>query len=72
LDNIAAILKAEACSLENVVKVTVFLKNMNDFKGMDAAYREYFKNDPPARTTVQAELYGKGRLIVIDAIAYVP
>ena len=55
-----------------MVKVTIFLKNINDFKAMDTAYREYFKNNPPARTTVQAELYGKGRLTVIDAIAYVP
>lgn len=69
LDNIAAIVEAAGATLADVVKVTVFLKSMSDFKEMDAAYRAYFPTDPPARTTVQAELFGAGRLIVIDAVA---
>lgn len=70
LENISGILRAAGASLDDVVRVTVFLRNMNDFRGMDDAYREYFAVDPPARTTVQAGLYGEERLIVIDAIAY--
>ena len=71
LDNISAILRASGSSLEQVVKVTAYLKSMKDFPDMDEVFKEYFKNEPPARTTVQAELYGEGRLIVLDAIAYV-
>jgi 2-iminobutanoate/2-iminopropanoate deaminase len=69
LDNIAAIVEAAGGSMDGVVKVTVYLKNMSDFREMDAAYKAYFPTDPPARTTVQAELFGAGRLIVIDAFA---
>lgn len=69
LDNIAAILEAAGATLSDAVKVTVYLKDMNDFRAMDAAYQAYFPTDPPARTTVQAELFGAGRLIVIDAVA---
>ena len=72
LKNIAAILEGAGSSMNDVVKVTVFLKDMNDFEAMDSAYRAYFPEDPPARTTVQAGLFGKERLIVIDAIARVP
>lgn len=70
LKNVSAILRAAGCSLKDVVKVTAFLKNMEDFKEMDSAYRKFFGSDPPARTTIQAGLYGEGRLLVIDAIAY--
>lgn len=70
LDNIAAILGAAGASLADVVKVTVYLKDMTQFREMDAAYKAFFPTDPPARTTVQAELFGAGRLIVIDAIAH--
>ncbi len=69
LENISAILQAAGSCLDDVVKVTVFLKDMNDFNAMNKAYSEYFAENPPARTTVQAELFGKGRLIVMDAVA---
>ncbi len=70
LTNISEILEAAGSSLQEVVKVTVYLKDMKDFKRMDAAYSRVFGESRPARTTVQAELYGEGRLIVIDAIAH--
>ena len=70
LDNIAAVVEAAGGSLADIVKVTVYLKEMAQFREMDAAYKSYFPTDPPARTTVQAELFGAGRLIVIDAIAH--
>jgi 2-iminobutanoate/2-iminopropanoate deaminase len=72
LRNVAAILKAAGSPIGNVVKVTVYLNDMNDFKGMDAAYAKFFGSHKPARTTVQATLYGEGRLIVVDAIAATP
>lgn len=54
LENIKSILEAAGLTLENVVKVNVYLKNMNDFPKMNEVYKEYFKTNPPARTTVQA------------------
>jgi 2-iminobutanoate/2-iminopropanoate deaminase len=71
LKNIAAVLEAAGSSLKDVVKVTVFMKNISDFEAMDSVYKTYFPTDPPARTTVQAVLYGKERLIVIDAVAHI-
>lgn len=70
LRNIAAVLEAAGSSLKDVVRVTVYLKNIDDFEAMDLVYKKYFPEDPPARTTVQAVLYGKTRLIVMDAIAH--
>jgi 2-iminobutanoate/2-iminopropanoate deaminase len=70
LKNVAAILRAAGCTPRDVVKVTVFLRNMEDFKAMDSAYRRFFGRHRPARTTVQATLYGEDRLVVIDAIAF--
>jgi len=71
LRNIQAILRAAGGSLADVVKVTVYLRRMSDFPKMDAAYRAFFPHDPPARTTVQAGLYGARRLVAIDAEAVI-
>jgi len=70
LTNISNILKAANSSLENVVKVSVFLADLNDFEAMNEVYREFFKENFPARTTVQAVLR-TGRKIEIDCIARV-
>ena len=70
LSNISNILKAANSSLENVVKVSVFLADLNDFEAMNEVYREFFKDNFPARTTVQAVLR-TGRKIEIDCIARV-
>jgi len=56
LQNIRAILEAAGSSLRDVVRVGVFLADMKDFEGMNAVYREFFTEDPPARTTVGAQL----------------
>jgi 2-iminobutanoate/2-iminopropanoate deaminase len=69
LENVKAIVEAAGSSLEKVVKVTVFLKDMKDFKKMNDVYCTYFMKDPPARTTVQAQLAEPELLIEIDAIA---
>ncbi len=52
LENIRAILEAAGSSLSDVVRVGVFLADMNDFQAMNEVYREFFPDDPPARTTV--------------------
>jgi 2-iminobutanoate/2-iminopropanoate deaminase len=69
LDNIKAVLQAAGTSLDNVVRCSVFLKDMNDFGPMNEEYGSYFKELPPARTTVQAAKLPRDALIEIDAIA---
>jgi 2-iminobutanoate/2-iminopropanoate deaminase len=71
LENIKAVLEAAGASLNDVVKVTVFLANPEDFNDMNEVYREYFKENPPARITVAVKIPGKNFLVEIDAIAYV-
>lgn len=70
LTNLSTILRAANSSLENVVKVSIHLADLNDFDAMNEVYREFFKGDYPARTTVQAVLRS-GRKIEIDCIARV-
>jgi 2-iminobutanoate/2-iminopropanoate deaminase len=71
LDNIKAVLEAAGSSLDRVVRCTVFLKDMNDFGPMNEEYGSYFKELPPARTTVQAAKLPRDALVEIDAIAVV-
>src|SRR3977135_2770099 len=52
MDNITAVLKAEALTMENVVKTTIFLMDLNDFQVVNEIYASYFKQQPPARSTV--------------------
>jgi 2-iminobutanoate/2-iminopropanoate deaminase len=70
LTNISTILKGSNSSLENVVKVNVFLADQNDYAAMNEVYREFFKDNLPARTTVQAVLLTK-RKVLFDCIARV-
>ena len=69
LKNIAAILKEAGTELNNVVKTTVYLKDMNDFDEMNKAYGEHFSNNKPARATVQVARLPKDVSIEIDAIS---
>lgn len=57
--------------MENVVKVSVYLADANDFEAMNVVYKEFFKENYPARTTIQAVLRS-GRKIEIDCIARIP
>jgi 2-iminobutanoate/2-iminopropanoate deaminase len=70
LANIKGIVEASGLSMRDVVKVSIFLKNMDDFKKVNEVYKMFFPEDPPARTTVEAKLPAQGMLIEIDAIAY--
>ena len=69
LQNIAAILMAAGSSLSQVVKTTVFLKNMNDFVAMNEVYGRHFTADPPARSTVEVTRLPKDVLVEVDVIA---
>jgi 2-iminobutanoate/2-iminopropanoate deaminase len=67
--NIKAVLKAENLNLSNVVKCTVFMKNLDDFGKMNTIYAEEFGSHKPARSTVQAARIPKDVLIEIECIA---
>ena len=69
LKNMSAILTSVNLSTENVVKTTIFLKNMDDFATVNAIYATYFPTNPPARSTVQIARLPKDVLIEIEAIA---
>ena len=69
LKNLAAILQAADSSLEKVLRCTVFLKNMGDFNAMNEVYGRYFKQSPPARSTVEVARLPKDVLVEIDVIA---
>ena len=70
LKNIEAILKAAGSSLDDVVKVSVFLKDVRDFQAMNKVFAEFFKEPPPARTTVGVEFVVPEMLVEIDVVAY--
>jgi 2-iminobutanoate/2-iminopropanoate deaminase len=72
LDNLKAILEDAGSGLDRVVKTTVYLADMNDFGEMNAIYKEYFANDPPARTTIQAARLPMDFRIEVEAIALLP
>jgi 2-iminobutanoate/2-iminopropanoate deaminase len=69
LQNIQAIVTTAGASLENVVKTTVYLKDMNDFAEMNAAYGEFFRSAPPARATVEVSRLPRDVSVEIDCIA---
>jgi len=69
LKNVEAVLAAAGYTLENVIKTTVFLKDMNDFAAMNEVYATYFPGNPPARSAVEVARLPKDALVEIEAIA---
>jgi len=69
LTNLSTALEAAGSSLDRVAKTTVFLKDMDQFKVMNAVYGEFFSSDPPARSTIEAAALPLGALAEIEAIA---
>jgi len=69
LDNVAAVLRAEGLTFDNVVKTTIFLTDLGDFQTVNEVYGSYFKQDPPARSTVQVSALPRGAKVEIEAIA---
>lgn len=72
LKNLQAILQEAGTDIDNVVKTTVFLKDMNDFVNVNEAYAAFFGANAPARSAVQAAALPKGAVIEIEAIAVLP
>ena len=71
LENLKAILEAGGSNLATVVKTTVFLKDMNEFAAMNEVYGQYFKDNPPARSTVEVARLPKDVRVEIEAVAIV-
>ncbi|MDU2490380.1 MAG: RidA family protein [Clostridium celatum] len=69
MENVKAILEAAGTSLENVVKTSIFLKDLNDFAIVNEIYGTYFTEKPPARSCVQVAKLPKDAVIEIEAIA---
>ena len=71
LKNLSAVLAAAGTNLNNVVKTTVFLADMNDFTAMNEVYSKFFSENKPARATVQAARLPKDARVEIECIALV-
>jgi 2-iminobutanoate/2-iminopropanoate deaminase len=69
LENLKAVLAAAGASLSQVIKTTVFMKNLDDFTVMNEVYKEYFPQDPPARSTVEVARIPRSSMVEIEAIA---
>ncbi|MDI6741208.1 MAG: Rid family detoxifying hydrolase [Smithella sp.] len=69
LINIQSILKKTDLDLSNIVKTTIFLKDIKDFPVVNEIYAGFFPKDPPARSTIEASVLPRGALIEIEAIA---
>jgi 2-iminobutanoate/2-iminopropanoate deaminase len=69
LKNLAAVLEAAGGSMENVVKTTVYLKNLEDFSAMNEIYGTFFQKDPPARSTVEVSRLPRDVEVEIEAVA---
>ncbi len=71
LENIKGVLESQKSGMENVVKVTVFLKDIGNFNQVNEVYATYFPSFPPARSTVQVAELPRGADIEIEAIALI-
>ncbi len=72
LNNLKAVLTASGASLEEVIKTTIFLTDLNNFQIVNEIYSEFFQNEPsPARACVEVSSLPKGVLIEIDCVAYI-
>lgn len=69
LKNVGAVLAEAGLGMENIIKTTVFLKDMNDFAAMNEVYASFFPGEPPARSAVEVARLPKDALVEIEAIA---
>jgi 2-iminobutanoate/2-iminopropanoate deaminase len=69
LESLGAIMRAAGSSLQAIVKTTVFLTDMSRFQEMNGIYKEYFPEDPPARTCIGVKELPRGSQIEIEAVA---
>lgn len=71
LKNLTAVLESAGATLQNVVKTTVFLADMNDFATMNEVYAKFFSDNKPARSTVQAARLPRDARVEIECIAII-
>ncbi|WP_226011611.1 Rid family detoxifying hydrolase [Halomicrobium salinisoli] len=69
LENVAAVLEAADAGMDDVLKVTVFLDDIDDFDAMNDAYQGFFDEEPPARSAVGVDELPKGVAVEIEAVA---
>lgn len=69
MKNLSEVLAAAGLTMDDVVKTTVYLTDVNDFQWMNEVYGTFFRKDPPARATVQVAALPKGARVEIEAIA---
>ena len=70
MKNIGAVLKEGGMSYENIIKTNIFLISMSDFAAVNEVYGQYFKADPPARSTIAVKELPKGVQVEIEVVAY--
>ncbi|MBP5203275.1 MAG: RidA family protein [Candidatus Methanomethylophilaceae archaeon] len=71
LKNLRNVIEASGSSMDKVLKVTVYLKDMGSFADVNAVYAEFFSKPYPARSCVGCQDLPKGSLVEIDAVAYI-
>ena len=71
LKNLKVILEEAGTGMENVIKTTCFLKNMDDFAAMNEVYASFFEGEYPSRSAVQVAKLPKDGMVEIEAIAYI-
>jgi reactive intermediate/imine deaminase len=69
-DNLVTVARAAGSDLSDAVQARVYLRDLDDFQAMNQVFKEYFGDEPPVRTTIQADL--PGFLIEVDAVLYNP
>lgn len=69
LENVKGILEEEGLTMQDVLKVTVFMEDIRDFDEMNESYKEYFQDNPPARSAIEVANLPKGVGVEIEAIA---
>jgi 2-iminobutanoate/2-iminopropanoate deaminase len=72
LENVARVLAAAGAGVTDIVKVSVFLRDINDFATMGKAYAAFFGDHKPARTTIEAKFHKAEMLVEVDCVAYKP
>jgi 2-iminobutanoate/2-iminopropanoate deaminase len=72
LENVARILAAAGAAVTDIVKVSMFLRNIDDFQAMNRAYAAFFGEHKPARTTIEAKFHKSEMLVEVDCVAYTP
>jgi 2-iminobutanoate/2-iminopropanoate deaminase len=72
LENVARILAAAGAEVTDIVKVSMFLRDIADFQSMNRAYAAFFGDHKPARTTIEAKFHKSEMLVEVDCVAYKP